>query len=100
VASVEFGLVGNAVLPALPEDAGPCASDGADRSGVVLAAGSRGGVFVLGPGVPVTGSVGEDPGRGSEAVVTAATEARDLLRPDSTATGLMPASAARCSEVG
>jgi hypothetical protein len=78
-AGVLAGVVGNAVLPAAPEHAGPGASEGADGSGVVVPAASRGGVFVLGPGVVVAGRVGEGAGGGPESVVTAAAEARDFF---------------------
>ena len=55
--AVSRGVVGAAVLPALPHDAAPGASEGADRAGVFVAALSRLGVEGAGPGVPVAGAV-------------------------------------------
>jgi hypothetical protein len=78
-ASVEGGVVGDAVLPAAPQDSAPGASDGTDCARVVLTAGPAGGVFVLGPGVPVAGRVGEGAGRLAQSVVAAVSEARDLF---------------------
>ena len=74
---VARGVVGDAVLPAAPDDAGPGASDGSDRAWVVVSAAASGGVSVLGPGVPVAGCVGEGRGGVAEAVVAAAAEAGD-----------------------
>jgi hypothetical protein len=51
--AVSHWVVGGVVAPALPHDAAPGASDGADRAGVFVAAPSGLGVEVLGPGVPV-----------------------------------------------
>ena len=56
-AVVKSDVIGAAVLPALPHDAAPGASEGADRAGVFVAAGSRLGVEGVGPGVPVAGAV-------------------------------------------
>ena len=58
-AVVAGGVVGDAVLPAAPEDAGPGASDGSDCAGVVVSAAAGVGVSVLGPGVPFAGRVSE-----------------------------------------
>ena len=55
--AVSCGVVWGAVLPALPHDAAPGASDGADRAGVFVAALAGLGVEVLGPGVPVAAAV-------------------------------------------
>ena len=58
-------VVGGAVLPAAPDDAAPGAAEGAERAGVVVAAGAGGGVEVLRPGVPVAGAVGQGAERAS-----------------------------------
>src|SRR2546423_1124235 len=76
--AVAGAVVGDAVLPAAPQDAGPRAAEGADRAWVVLAAGAGGGVAVLGPGVPVAGGVGQGAGRVAEALVAAVAEGGDL----------------------
>src|ERR1700761_2020566 len=73
------GVGGDAVLPAAPDHAAPGAAEAADRARVVVAAGSGRGVAVLGPGVPVTSRVGEGAGRGSQPLVAAVAEGRDLL---------------------
>src|SRR5207248_8846995 len=74
--AVAGGVVGGAVLPAAPDDAAPGASEGAQRAGVVVAAGARGGVAVLCPGVPVAGTVREGAERAAQPLVTAPAEAR------------------------
>src|ERR1700686_4194503 len=51
--AVTCRVVWGAVLPALPDDAAPRASDGTYRAGVFVAALSGLGVEVLCPGVPV-----------------------------------------------
>ena len=76
--AVAGGVVGDAVLPAAPEDAAPGASEGADRAGVVVAAGDRAGVVVGRPGVPVAGGVGERAERVAQAFVACPAEAGDL----------------------
>src|SRR5918992_1544612 len=63
--AVAGGVVGDAVLPAAPQDAGPGAAEGADRARVVVTAGARGGVAIGGPGVPVAGGGGGGGGGGS-----------------------------------
>lgn len=77
-APVAGGVVGDAVLPAAPQDADPGAFEGADRALVVVAAGASRGVAVSRPGVPVAGRVGECADRRSEAFVAAVAEAGDL----------------------
>jgi hypothetical protein len=52
-------VVRGPVLPAAPHDPTPGAADGAQRAGVVVAAGAGGGVQILRPGVPVAGAVGQ-----------------------------------------
>jgi hypothetical protein len=78
-AVVAVGVVGDAVLPAAPEDAGPGASEGADRAWVVVPAAAGAGVVVFSPGVPFAGCVGEGRGGVSESVVAAVSEARDFF---------------------
>src|SRR4051794_41806883 len=51
-------VVGDVVLPAAPEDAGPGAAEDADGVGVVGAAVERAVVDVARPGVPVAGGGG------------------------------------------
>ncbi len=61
VKSAVFGVVvGAVVLPAAPEDAGPCSPEDADGVGVVAAAVAGALVDVARPGVVVSCGVGED----------------------------------------
>src|SRR5579884_2118445 len=76
---VAGGVVGDAVLPAAPQDARPGASDGSDRALVVVSAGASVAVEAVCPGVVVAGAVGEGAERVAEAVVAGAAEAGDLL---------------------
>ena len=57
------GVVGNAVLPAVPDDVEPGSGEDADGVGVVVSAGSGAVVEVGGPGVDQT-SVGGEVGDG------------------------------------
>ena len=57
--SVVGGVVGDAVVPAVPDDVCPGAGEDADGVGVVVAAGDGSGVEVGGPGVGVAGVAGE-----------------------------------------
>src|SRR4051794_41678947 len=63
--SVLGGVVGGVVLPAAPQDAGPCAAEDARGVRVVAAAVDRALVDVVGPGVPVAGGGGGRAGAGS-----------------------------------
>ena len=54
-----FGAVGDAVLPAVPDDVEPGAGQDAHGVGMVVAAGSGAVVEVGGPGVGVSAAVGE-----------------------------------------
>src|SRR5215471_7133506 len=76
--AVAGGVVGDAVLPAAPQDAAPGAADGSDRTWVVVSAVAGAQVMVLSPGVPFAGRVGECRGSVAESVVTASSEARNL----------------------
>ena len=70
-------VVGHAVLPVAPEDAQPCASDGADRAGVVAVAMGSGAVL-LSLGIAVACAVGECADGVAQALVAARAEAREL----------------------
>jgi hypothetical protein len=78
VGAVAGGVIGDAVLPAAPQDATPGASEGADRAWVVVAAGFGVGVAILGPGMPMAGAVGERAERRTQAMVTATAKGGDL----------------------
>jgi len=56
---VASGVVGDAVVPAAPQDPGPGASEDADGVRVITAASSCAAVDVGGPGGLVAGVVGE-----------------------------------------
>src|SRR3546814_20907940 len=56
---VLVGVVDEAVLPAAPDDGCPGAAEDADGMGVVFSSGSGTVVEVGGPGVGVSGAVGE-----------------------------------------
>ena len=73
--AVSGWVVGGAVLPAAPDDAAPGATEGAQRAGVLVAAGAGGGVAVLRPGVPVAGAVGQGAERAAQPLVAAPAEA-------------------------
>jgi len=75
---VAGGVVWGAVLPAFPHVAGPGAADGAQRAGVVVAAGAGLGVEVLRPGVPVAGAVSQRVERLAQALVRAPAECRGV----------------------
>src|ERR1700757_540848 len=53
------GVVGGVVLPAVPDDVEPGASQDADRVGVVVASGSGAVVEIGGPGVGASAVAGE-----------------------------------------
>jgi hypothetical protein len=100
VASVQEGVVVDAVSPAAPEHSEPGAAEGADRAwwscprvraAAYLSWAQGWWCRVASASVEVAGRR-----RWSQPWRRHAT----LLRPDSTATGIMPASAARCSAVG
>ena len=59
-AAVVGGVIGRAVVPAAPQDAGPGAAEDADGVGVAFAAGARVGVEGGRPWGAVPGVVGED----------------------------------------
>src|SRR5215210_1522611 len=73
--AVAGGVIGDAVLPAAPEDAGPGASEDAGGVWVVAAAGGRAVVGVVGPGMPVAGAVGEHADVVAQALVAGPAEA-------------------------
>src|SRR2546430_7115747 len=53
------GVVGGAVLPAVPDHEEPGASQDANRMGVVFAAGDGAAVEIVGPGGGAAGAAGE-----------------------------------------
>jgi hypothetical protein len=59
MAAVLVGVVGDAVLPAAPDDADPGSSEDADGVGMLQVAGPGVGVDVGGPGCGVSAVVGE-----------------------------------------
>ena len=72
------GVVGDAVLPAAPDDVEPGAGEDADGVGVVVAAGAGSSVEVGGPGVGVVGVAGEVDDGAAELFVDGPAEGDDL----------------------
>ena len=72
------GVVGDAVLPAAPDDVEPGAGEDADGVGVVVAAGSGALVEVGGPGVGVVGVAGEVDDGAAELFVDGPAEGDDF----------------------
>src|SRR5664279_4997008 len=93
-------VVRGAVLPTPPHDAAPGAADGAQRARVVVAAGAGGGVAVLRPRVPVTGTVGSVQNAARSRLLHPHRNEAVLRLPDSIATAAWPASPVSASRVG
>ena len=68
------GVVGDSVLPAVPDDVEPGAGEDADRMGVVVSSGDGTVVEVGGPGVSVSAVAGEVGDSFAESFVCGPTE--------------------------
>lgn len=79
--AVEGGVLGTAAfLPAVPDRAGPGASEDADGVGVVGAAWARAVVDLACPGVPVSSAVGRDARVFAQALVTGPAKLGSIAR--------------------
>jgi hypothetical protein len=58
------GVVGDSVLPAVPDDVEPGAGEDADGVGVVVSSGCGAVVEISGPGVGASAVAARDPGSG------------------------------------
>src|SRR5436190_2216072 len=77
--AVASRVIGDAVLPAAPEDTAPGAPERADRVWVVLPAAAGVGVDLRGPGMPVPGRVGEHAEVPAQALVAGPAEGSRAL---------------------
>ena len=96
-----FGrVVGDAVLPAAPDDVQPGAGEDADGVGVVVAAVAGTLVEVGGPGVGVVGVAGEVDDGAAQLFIDGPAKLMTLCLPDCRVEGAAPARQVRDSGVG